>query len=103
MRDHLRRRIWSAQAGVLLPFAYRILKSLIARHQDVLAKRVSPERPFIKKYGSGEVEVIDYWKLDLSSTIFSKLRRTSALLPRSPKILTVQSQDLRGIPRTWAL
>jgi len=64
MRDHLRRRIWSAQAGVLLPFAYRILKSLIARHQDVLAKRVSPERPFIKKYGSREVEVINYWKLE---------------------------------------
>jgi hypothetical protein len=64
MRDHLRRRIWSAQAGALLPFAYRILKSLIARHQDVLAKRVSPERPFLKKYGSREVEVIDYWKLE---------------------------------------
>lgn len=64
MRDHLRRRIWSAQAGVLLPFAYRILKSLIVRHQDVLAKRVSPERPFMKKYGSREVEVTDYWKLE---------------------------------------
>jgi hypothetical protein len=64
MRDHLKRRIWSAQAGVLLPFAYRILKSLIARHQDVLAKRVSPERPFTKKYGTREVEVTDYWKLE---------------------------------------
>jgi hypothetical protein len=64
MRGHLRRRIWSAQAGVLLPFAYRILKSLIARHQDVLANRVSPERPYIKKYGPREVEVTDYWKLE---------------------------------------
>jgi predicted kinase len=64
MHDHLRRRLWSAQAGVLLPFAYRILRSLIRRHKDFLAKKVSPQKPWIKKYGTREVPVIDYWKLE---------------------------------------
>ncbi|QIO36947.1 AAA family ATPase [Bradyrhizobium sp. 1(2017)] len=64
MHEHLRRRMWSAQAGVLLPFAYRILRSLIGRHKEYLAKLVSPEKPWMKKYGSREVAVTDYRKLE---------------------------------------
>jgi hypothetical protein len=64
LRDHVKRRIWSAQASVLLPFAYRILRSLIARYQHVLAKKVSPERPWIKKYATRDVAITDYWKLE---------------------------------------
>jgi hypothetical protein len=64
MNDHLRRRIWSAQTGVLLPFAYRILRSLIGRHKEFLAKKVSPQRPWLKKYATREVAVTDYWKLE---------------------------------------
>lgn len=64
MHDHLRRRLWSAQASVLLPFAYRILRSLIGRHRGVLAKKVSPKQPYMKKYGTREVAVTDYWKLE---------------------------------------
>jgi hypothetical protein len=64
MHDHLKRRIWSAQAGILLPFAYRILRSLIGRHKEFLAKKVSPQRPWLKKYGTREVAITDYWKLE---------------------------------------
>jgi predicted kinase len=64
MHDHLRRRIWSAQAGVLLPFAYRILRSLIGGHKEFLGKKVSPQHPWLKKYGTREVAVTDYWKLE---------------------------------------
>jgi predicted kinase len=64
MHDHLRRRLWSAQAGVLLPFAYRILRSLIRRHKEFLAKKVSPQHPYMKNYGTREVPVTDYWKLE---------------------------------------
>jgi hypothetical protein len=64
MRDHLKRRVWSAQAGVLLPFSYRVLHSLIARHKDHLSKLVSPAHPYVKNYGSREVEVKDVWKLE---------------------------------------
>ncbi len=64
MHDHLKRRIWTAQASVLLPFSYRILRSLIRRHKEFLAKKVSPEQPWIKKYGTREVTVTDYWKLE---------------------------------------
>lgn len=64
MRDHLRRRLWSAQASVLLPFAYRILRSLIRRHKEFLAKKVSPETPYMKKYATREEPVTDYWKLE---------------------------------------
>lgn len=64
MRDHLRRRLWSAQASVLLPFAYRILRSLIRRHKEFLAKKVSPQTPYMKKYATREEPVTDYWKLE---------------------------------------
>lgn len=64
LRDHVRRRIWRAQAAVLLPFTHRILRSLIARYKDVLARSVSPENPLKKKYGEREVEITDLWKLE---------------------------------------
>jgi predicted kinase len=64
LREHVKRRIWRAQANVLLPFTYRILRSLIARYQDVLAKKVSPERPLTKGYGDKSYPITDYWKLE---------------------------------------
>jgi hypothetical protein len=60
----VKRRIWTAQAAVLLPFTHRILRSLIARYHDVLARSVSPRRPLKKKYGDREVEITDPWKLE---------------------------------------
>jgi predicted kinase len=64
LREHVRRRIWSAQASVLLPFTHRILRSLIARYQHVLAKKVSPRNPLRKTYGDREVVITDHWKLE---------------------------------------
>jgi hypothetical protein len=64
LRNHVKRRIWSAQAAVLLPFCHRILRSLIARYHDVLARSVSPQRPLKKMYGDREVAIIDPWKLE---------------------------------------
>jgi hypothetical protein len=64
LREHIRRRIWGAQANVLLPFSYRILRSLISRYQHVLSKKVSPQNPLRKKFGEYEMEIIDFWKLE---------------------------------------
>jgi predicted kinase len=86
MHDHLRRRIWSAQAAVLLPFAYRILRSLIGRHKEFLAKKVSPQRPWVKKYGTREVAVTDYWKLEFYD--FQQL---------TENILSPEEQELRRV------
>src|SRR5262249_13891104 len=63
-RDHIRRRVWSAQASVLLPFTHRILRSLISRYQHVLHKRVSPQNPLRKRFGDREMEITDFWKLE---------------------------------------
>ena len=86
MHDHLRRRIWSAQAAVLLPFAYRILRSLIGRHKEFLAKKVSPQRPWVKKYGTREVAITDYWKLEFYD--FQQL---------TENILSPEEQELRRV------
>lgn len=48
LHEHVRRRIWAAQAGVILPYTHRILRSLIQRHRDVLNRLISPSRPFRK-------------------------------------------------------
>lgn len=63
-RDHIRRRVWSAQASVLLPFTHRILRSLISRYQHVLSKKVSPQHPLRKRFGDREMEITDFWKLE---------------------------------------
>ncbi|WGS20178.1 hypothetical protein [Bradyrhizobium sp. ISRA463] len=65
LRDHIARRVWSAQASILLPFTYRILRSLISKYRDALAKKVSPETPLLKQYGDRAAEpVTDFWKLE---------------------------------------
>jgi hypothetical protein len=86
MHDHLKRRIWSAQASVLLPFAYRILRSLIGRHKEFLAKKVSPQHPWRKKYGTREVEVTDFWKLEFYD--FQQI---------TENILSAEEQELRRV------
>jgi len=64
LREHVRRRVWSAQASVLLPFTHRILRSLISRYQHILSKMVSPEKPLIKKFGDHEKVISDFWQLE---------------------------------------
>ncbi len=64
LRDHVRRRIWTAQASVLLPFTHRILRSLIARYHDTLVRCVSPQTPLRKKFGDREYEITDPWRLE---------------------------------------
>jgi predicted kinase len=64
LREHVIRRIWSAQASVLLPFTHRILRSLISRYRDVLSKKVSTQNPLIKKFGDHEKVITDFWQLE---------------------------------------
>jgi predicted kinase len=64
LREHVRRRIWSAQAGVILPFCFRILRAFIARYNDALARSVSPANPLKKKHGDREFEITDPLKLE---------------------------------------
>ncbi|MDA9420929.1 hypothetical protein XH97_01900 [Bradyrhizobium sp. CCBAU 53380] len=62
--DHIRRRVWSAQASILLPFTQRILRSLISRYQHVLARKVSPERPYVRKIHDHVKTIENFWKLE---------------------------------------
>ena len=62
--DHIRRRVWSAQASILLPFTNRVLRSLIARYQHFLAKKVSPEKPYVRVFNGRPKTTIDFWKLE---------------------------------------
>jgi hypothetical protein len=62
--DHIRRRVWSAQASILLPFTHRVLRSLISRYQYVLAKRVSPAKPYVRKIHDHVKTIEDFWKLE---------------------------------------
>ncbi|WP_316158731.1 MULTISPECIES: AAA family ATPase [unclassified Bradyrhizobium] len=62
--DHIRRRVWSAQASILLPFTYRVLRALIARYQHFLAEKVSPERPYIRAFNGRTKTTTDFWKLE---------------------------------------
>ncbi|RXH29336.1 hypothetical protein XH84_22905 [Bradyrhizobium nanningense] len=62
--DHVRRRIWSAQASVLLPFTQRVLRSLIARYQHFLAKQVSPEKPYVRTFNGRSKTTTNLWKLE---------------------------------------
>jgi predicted kinase len=78
LHEHLKCRIWGAQASVLLPFTYRILRSMISRYRDVLDKRVSPENPLRKNYNGREILIVDPWKLE-----FYDLRElTKDVMPR---------------------
>jgi predicted kinase len=63
-RDHIRRRLWSAQASILLPFTHRILRSMISRYQHVLSKKVSPQNPLRKRINDREMVVTDFWRLE---------------------------------------
>lgn len=62
--DHVRRRVWSAQASILLPFTNRVLRSLIARYQHFLAKQVSPEKPYVRVFNGRPKTTTDFWKLE---------------------------------------
>ncbi|MCP1758705.1 MULTISPECIES: AAA family ATPase [Bradyrhizobium] len=62
--DHVRRRVWSAQASVLLPFTHRVLRSLISRYQHVLARKVSPAKPYVRKIHDHVKTIDDFWKLE---------------------------------------
>jgi len=62
--DHIRRRVWSAQASILLPFTQRILRSLISRYQHVLARKVSPAKPYTRKIHDHVKTIEDFWKLE---------------------------------------
>ncbi|MGY0575904.1 AAA family ATPase [Bradyrhizobium sp. RDM12] len=62
--DHIRRRVWSAQASILLPFAHRVLRALIARYQHFLAKQVSPERPYVRTFNGRLKTTTNFWKLE---------------------------------------
>jgi hypothetical protein len=59
LHEHVRRRIWTAQAGVVLPYTHRILRSLIQRYRDVLDGLVSPSRPFKKTYNDWTDTIVD--------------------------------------------
>jgi hypothetical protein len=63
-REHIRRRIWAAQASVMMPFTHRILRSLVQRYRDVLDRVISPRTPFIKRYHDREVPITDPTKLE---------------------------------------
>jgi len=62
--DHVRRRLWSAQASILLPFTNRVLRSLIARYQHFLAKHVSVEKPYVRAFNGRTKTTTDFWKLE---------------------------------------
>lgn len=62
--DHVRRRLWSAQASILLPFTQRILRSLISRYQHVLARKVSPAQPYVRKIHDHVKKIEDFRKLE---------------------------------------
>jgi len=64
LHDHVRRRIWTAQAGVVLPYTHRILRSLIQRYRDVLDKAISPQRPLRKTINERTITIVDPAKLE---------------------------------------
>ena len=64
LHNHVRRRVWAAQAGVLLPFTYRILQSFMHRYRDALDHSVSPEKPYVKDYNGRLVKITDPRKLE---------------------------------------
>jgi predicted kinase len=59
LHEHVARRIWTAQAGIVLPYTRRILRSLIRRYRDVLNRLVSPSRPFKKTFNDRTETIID--------------------------------------------
>jgi hypothetical protein len=63
-KEHVKRRIWAAQASVMLPFTHRILRSLVKRYRDVLDGVISPSRPFIKRYFNRSMTITDPAKLE---------------------------------------
>lgn len=52
--NHVRRRIWTAQATIVLPLADRIRRGLIGRYRELLDRRVSPENPYIRNVNGHE-------------------------------------------------
>ncbi|MCA6101602.1 ATP-binding protein [Bradyrhizobium australafricanum] len=64
LEDHVRRRLWTAQASVLLPFTHRILRSLISKYRHVLAKKISPRTPLRKDINGRRFEITDFWKIE---------------------------------------
>jgi predicted kinase len=64
LHDHVRRRIWTAQAGVVLPYTHRVLRSLIQRYRDVLDRAISPRNPFKKTINERVITITDPTKLE---------------------------------------
>jgi hypothetical protein len=86
--DHVRRRLWSAQASILLPFTHRVLRSLISRHQHVLAKKVSPARPYERKMHERVKIITDFWKLEFYDV---KELTKNDLTPQETDLLNIAS------------
>jgi hypothetical protein len=59
LHEHVKRRIWTGQAGVVLPYTHRILRSLLQRYRDVLDRLISPSRPFRKTFNDRTDTIID--------------------------------------------
>jgi hypothetical protein len=53
--DHVRRRVWSAQAAIILPFVDRIRRGIIHRYRDRLDQYVSPQTPFKRLVNEREI------------------------------------------------
>lgn len=64
LHDHVRRRLWTAQASVLLPFTHRILRALISKYRHVLAKQISPQNPLRKSSNGRNFEITDFWRIE---------------------------------------
>jgi predicted kinase len=81
LHDHVRRRIWTAQAGVVLPYTHRVLRSLIQRYRDVLDRAISPRNPFKKTINDRVITIIDPAKLE-----FYDLREHTRHLLSAPEL-----------------
>jgi predicted kinase len=55
LQKHIERRIWSAQAAVILPFVDRIRRGIIGHYRDRLDKLVSKETPYVRKVNEREI------------------------------------------------
>jgi hypothetical protein len=55
LTNHVQRRVWSAQAGVVLPFVDRIRRGVIQRYREILDRHVSPRTPFKRLVNEREI------------------------------------------------
>jgi predicted kinase len=64
LREHVKRRIWTAQAGVILPYTHRILRAFVQRYRDILDRAISPRNPFVKTINDRVITITDPAKLE---------------------------------------